>query len=371
MSIFDQLMGLSGLYWCAECQGFHPPDYTTPFKGGYGSPFPPQRGGGYGNYGGYGDFPQPLPPKRAPFPTQTFPPPSGGGGRATNPVFRDPWGGEDPYQGAIEVSSPDDAHFPTRAQPSSPAPVPVRRSPPRRSVPSTRTRDPAQDYGGYSDRLAGSTGGDSRSGPIIGRGIEGRGAISGGNDHVYDDGLNTPAIPKLPPVRQGKRIKPKNPNETFMNANLLRNSKAHPYAPGYPKMLSTGPAPVEEMTAEEQSAKAFVTTCINILPWNECMEDMYSLAMERKVPEKLIAHIKYLMAAVVPHCQGGGEMAPGDYCKTRRCIDWMAEIGEVIGAAYVWTQGFQKAGGHSRETGWWRAEGTGFAEGAGFNSGMI
>lgn len=156
-----------------------------------------------------------------------------------------------------------------------------------------------------------------------------------------------------------------------MNANLLRNSKTHPYAPGYPKMLTTWPVPVEEMTAEEQSAKAFVTTCINILPWNECMEDMYSLAMERKVPEKLIAHIKYLMAAVVPHCQGGGEMAPGDYCKTRRCIDWMAEIGEVIGAAYVWTQGFQKAGGHSRETGWWRAECTGFAEGPGFNSGMI
>lgn len=368
MSIFDQLMGLSGLYWCAECQGFHPPDYST-FRGRYASPFPPQRGG---DYGGYGGFPPPLPPKRAPFPTQTLPP------RHPPPMptrFRDPWGGEDPYEGAIEVAGPDDARFPTRAHPttpisrrpppSAPAPAPVRRPV------CTRTSDTDQHHGGYPDRFPGSSGGGSRSGPVTGRGIEGRGAISGGNDHVYDDGLNTPAIPKLPPVRQGKRIKPKNPNETFMNAHLLWNSKTHPYAPGYPKILSTGPVPVEEMTAEEQSAKAFVMTCINILPWNECMEDMYSLAMERKVPEKLIAHIKYLMAAVVPHCQCGGEMAPGDYCKARRCIDWMAEIGEVIGAAYVWTQGFQKARGHSRETGWWRAEGAGFAEGPGFNPGMI
>lgn len=355
MSIFDQLMGLSGLYWCAGCQGFHPPDYTTPFGGGYG---------------GYGGFPgrSPLPPERAPFPK-----PTRGGGRSKHPVFRDPWGGDDPYQGAIEVTGPGDARFPTRAQP--PSRISQRPPPPAlvsggRRAP-TQARSPIQDYGGYFDQFPGSSGGGSQSGPVIGRGIEGRGAISGGNDHVYDDGLNTPAIPKLPPVRQGKRIKPKNPNETFMNANLLRNSQTHPYAPGYPKMLNTGPVPVEEMTPEEQSAKAFVMTCMDILPWNECMEDMYSLAMERKVPEKLIAHIKYLMAAVVPHCQAGGEMAPGDYCKTRRCIDWMAEIGEVVGAAYVWTQGFQKAGGHSRETGWWRAEGTGFAEGLGFNSGMI
>lgn len=362
-------MGLSGLYWCAECRGFHPPDYTTTFGGVYGgyggggySSFPIQRGGGHGGY--------PPPPKRAPFPAQTLPP------RRPAPTptrFRDPWGGEDPYQGSIEVTDPDNVRSPTGAQPA--PPVSRRRSPPatvpvRRPAP-IRTRSPIQDHDGYSDLFTGPAG-RSTLGRTSGRGgIEGRGAISGGNDHVYDDGINTPAILKLPPVRQRKRIKPKNPNETFMNANLLRNSKTHPYAAGYPKMLNTGPVPAEGMTAEEQSAKAFVTTCINILPWNECMEDMYSLAMERKVPAKLIAHIKYLMAAVVPHCQSGGEMAPGDYCKARRCIDWMAEIGEVIGAAYVWTQGFQKAGGHSRETGWWRAEGTGFADGPGFNSSMI
>lgn len=320
MSIFDQLMGLSGLYYCAECRGFHPPEQ---------SPYPPSRGGGYGSHGGtYGG-------RR---PTSSFPTYGPKRGGPQTGKFRDPWGGLDPYIDAIEVSGPDDGRFPTYSKPSNTFPV---RPPPRRPSPITRPRSPFQDHGGYSS---------------------GNGARSGGNGGpVYND-ADIPTVPKLPLIDRSKKVQPKNRHETFLNPHVLKGAGRHPYDARYPKPLSGRPTPIESMTPEEQSARAFIMTCLSCITWSDIAEDMYDLAKKGKVPGKLIEHIKFFFVAVLPHLQAKGDMAPGDYCKVRRCIDWMAEVGEVFGGAHTWSDGFQKQGGHAREGGWWRKEQAGFPD---------
>lgn len=63
---------------------------------------------------------------------------------------------------------------------------------------------------------------------------------------------------------------------------------------------------------------------------------------------------------MIPHVHAGGEMAPTDWPKTGRCIDWMTEVGEWFGGAATWHFGIGKDHGKARETGWWRDEATGF-----------
>lgn len=319
MSTFDQLMGLSGLYYCAECRGFHPPEQSQ---------YPPSRGGGYGSRSGsYGG--------KRPTAFPTFSTNCGGPwiGR-----FRDPWGGRNPYVDAIEVSGPNDSRFPTYSEPPNTFPV---RPPSRRPTLNTRPRSPLQDYGGYST---------------------GSGARSGGNGGpVYNDG-DMPTVPKLPSIDRRKKIQPKNPSETFLNPHVLKGAGRHPYDARYPRAVGGRPTPIESMTPEEQSARAFIMTCMHCINWSDIAEDMYDLAKKGKVPGKLIEHIKYFFVAVLPHLQAKGEMPPGDYCKARRCIDWMAEVGEVFGGAHTWSDGFQKQGGQAREGGWWRKEQAGFPE---------
>lgn len=171
-------------------------------------------------------------------------------------------------------------------------------------------------------------------------------------------------VPQLLPPDPAGRIKPRNHNESFLNPCMLRGVKAHPYVAGYPQTLQGDPPPLTSLTPEQASARAFVLFMVSS-PWTQIGEDMYTLLLEQKLPKKLIKHLKYFFGVVLPHMIDGGEVPPGDYCKIRALIDWMAEVGNCFGSPMVWGDSFGKGGGKARESGWWRMERDGFPEGPG------
>lgn len=65
--------------------------------------------------------------------------------------------------------------------------------------------------------------------------------------------------------------------------------------------VNARPTPTESMTLEQQSAGAFISTCMIYLPWIELREDICDLWKKGKVPAKLVKHLKYLLAAVCCH----------------------------------------------------------------------
>lgn len=127
------------------------------------------------------------------------------------------------------------------------------------------------------------------------------------------------------------------------------------------------------MTPEEQSARAFVLTALEMLPWKAFAQDMHHLltTSPTAISDELAAQIRYLLYCAIPHLEDGGDVPPGDYCKIRAIIDRCAEVGEVYGGALTWSFGFGKGGGRARERGWWRTEGEGWPDGGPVNSAEV
>ena len=326
------------MFLCNECMGFHAP--MGPSMGGGGM------GGGAGGMGGL-------------IPIGGHLGGLGGGGGMVPVPKRNPWGDIDPFEGAISGAitglggrrggSGGGGRFPAPGPVWEPAPV-------REPAPSPApTRPPPA-------RIPPSSSGRSRP-------------TKSGRNKNYSVSITTPSggiedhrqveVPQLTPTNPANRIKPTNPNESFLNSSMFGGADKHPHAPEFPKRLSGRPPAVPSQTPEEQSARAFVIWCITIIKFNDFAEDMYVLYKKGKVPEKLVKHIKYFLRTVLPHLQANGEMPPGDYCKIRAMLDWCAEIGDVFGTAGAWTFGLGKGKGHARETKWWRNERLGFQEAPG------
>jgi hypothetical protein len=125
------------------------------------------------------------------------------------------------------------------------------------------------------------------------------------------------------------------------------------------------------MTAEEQSARAFMLSTMHLMNYSDFAEDMYSLYQQGKVEEELAGQIRYFLFHPLQHIVEGKEVPPGDYCKMRALLDRCAEVAETFGGALVWSDGFGKGKGKAREKGWWRKEKHGFTEGPGFSSDML
>lgn len=127
------------------------------------------------------------------------------------------------------------------------------------------------------------------------------------------------------------------------------------------------------MTPEEQSARAFVLTAIDMLDWQAFAQDMQYLLTSHPgaISDALAGQIRYLLYCVIPHLEDGGDVPPGDYCKIRATLDRCAEVGKVFGGALTWVFGFGKAGGRARERarerGWWRTEKAGWPDGGSVN----
>ncbi|OBT98560.1 hypothetical protein VE01_03543 [Pseudogymnoascus verrucosus] len=186
--------------------------------------------------------------------------------------------------------------------------------------------------------------------------------------------LSSP-LPPLPPPGPGL-LTPLDPSQTFFNNSLhghLPGSRTHPADEGFPKRLYTRVPDVSSMTAEEQSARAFVLTALEMLNWRAFGEDMHSLLTltPSPLPPALASQIRYLLYCTIPHLEDGGDVPPGDYCKIRAVLDRCAEVGEVWGGALTWGFGFGKGGGRARERGWWRTEREGWPDGGAVNSGDI
>lgn len=123
------------------------------------------------------------------------------------------------------------------------------------------------------------------------------------------------------------------------------------------------------MTPEEQSARAFVLTALEMLNWQAFAQDMEYLrtTSPNSISDELAGQIRYLLYCAIPHLEDGGDVPPGDYCKIRAVLDRCAEVGEVFGGALTWIFGFGKGGGRARERGWWRKERDGWPDGGPVN----
>ncbi|OBT76014.1 hypothetical protein VF21_03521 [Pseudogymnoascus sp. 05NY08] len=243
--------------------------------------------------------------------------------------------------------------------------------------------------GGYPGQQAGYPPGGGGYPPQQGNGSNlppGRGGppIYGPSTETADG--NTPVIsglgsissplPPLPPPGPGL-LTPLDPAETFLNNSLhghLPGSRKHPAQEGFPKRLYTQPPDMSTMTAEEQSARAFVLTALEMLNWQSFAQDMHyllTLTSPSPIPPSLASQIRYLLYCTIPHLEDGGDVPPGDYCKIRALLDRCAEVGEVWGGALTWGFGLGKGGGRARERGWWRTEGAGWPDGGPVNSADI
>ncbi|ELR05418.1 hypothetical protein GMDG_01713 [Pseudogymnoascus destructans 20631-21] len=120
---------------------------------------------------------------------------------------------------------------------------------------------------------------------------------------------------------------------TFLNSSLhghLPGSRKHPAQEGYPKRLYTTPPDVSTMTPEQQSARAFVLTALEMLNWRSFAEDMQFVLTTHPnaITPELANQIRYLLYCAIPHLEDGGDVPPGDYCKIRAVLDRCAEVGE-------------------------------------------
>lgn len=355
-----------GMVWCNECMGFHAPipGEMPGFGGGYGG-FGELGGGGFGGMqpgnfgGGRGGFPTGLP---------TIQPIGGGRG-----PLRDPWGGIDPFKDAIPggiTGTRPGGGWPPQQQPiSRPPPMPTPQPPPTRPPQQTPTWSPPQPTPTRAPPPPRPpVHNPTRSRPS-GRG---RGADYSKMTQTPEGGItdhrsiNVPALPAPNPSGRAQPIYDK--YETFMRSDLLANSDRHPTAPSYPQRLSTRPPDTSQLTAEQASARAFVLFCMQIVRWNEIMEDLYQVCKTKPLPATLQAHLNYFLKAVIPHLAANGEVPPGDYCKIRALLDWLADHSDSFGTAITWSFGFGKGRGRARERGWWRKEREGFPEGPGVNA---
>lgn len=344
MAFFDNLLGMYGKYWCPKCLTFisncrhgqfdrperhskrpirrDPTPRSRPIHRGR----PPSR---------FPELRDPVhqwPPAPVHRPIHRQPPTRHPGSRnPLPPIDEEGWEVFPP-----ELMKPENWGLPPQRHPS---PEPSRQPATRPSRDRANSAPPARQTGLVID--------DRR---------EPRGGLT---DHRAVE------VPLLHQPDRSGRIKPKNHNESFLNPSMLRGVKTHPYDPSFPTPPIRRP-PRQDLTPEEASAKAFIIMMLNA-PWTDIGEDMYALYKEGKVPTKLVKHLKYFLAVVLPYLMGGGEASPADYCKMRAMVDWMAEVGNCFGSPLVWSDGFGKGGGKARESGWWRKEREGFPEGPGLD----
>ncbi|OAF60560.2 hypothetical protein VC83_03579 [Pseudogymnoascus destructans] len=142
--------------------------------------------------------------------------------------------------------------------------------------------------------------------------------------------------PSPPPPPGPGLLPPLDPSQTFLNSSLhghLPGSRKHPAQEGYPKRLYTTPPDVSTMTPEQQSARAFVLTALEMLNWRSFAEDMQFVLTTHPnaITPELANQIRYLLYCAIPHLEDGGDVPPGDYCKIRAVLDRCAEVGEVWG----------------------------------------
>lgn len=382
MDYYGNLMGLFGLVWCNECMAFHPPEL------GFGG-----RMGGMGGMGGFGGFPGPfsgggmggLPPTITPIsppfgggggmgglpPTMTpIPPPFGGGGGMGGgmggpPGFQSPFPGftEDDFDfnddddpgsgpgggGGGEFGPPFDGRgggWPPQQPTSQPPQIPIQN--PTGSTPAMPP--PAPD----APRSSGG---------------RGRGADYSQSTKPPEGGITdhrSIEVPQLPPPNPANRHQPVyNKQETFLRNDILQGAGRHPTAPQYPQRLNRMSPDASTFTPEQASARAFVEMCMITIRWNELGEDLYAVHKKKPLTATLLTHLKYFLKTVLPHLQANGDVPPGDYCKIRALLDWIADHTDSMGTMMTQTYGWGKGRGHARESGWWRKEAVGFPEGAG------